>query len=411
MRVRAVVLLAVGLAVGGAVGWTLGARSREAATVRSGPESELASEGAPGPATLAAKPPDATTPAGAGSKFEVVREPVPGKDPIPLGYEETVPRSNPRDVLARAQRALADGDRSRFFSALRESATASDAALRGQLLAWLADTTLELPTGAASAFADALDGTRSPEVARSARVRFEQELASGNTSWTAAEGWLRMVVDHGDASDVAWVIALVKDGSSRIRDKAIEALTASTNEHARRWTRALLTQGPRSSEWERAWEGYAATSPDEAAALALELASTADAETRPVLWQAAAGAVRAEGLPVLRTRLTTLPLFDRVEAVEAVEVLHRRGLDVSGFESVWEAPTEFLETQARTMTADQATRATDAVEHSGHAGTERAATALESAARTPREAGASIPVGDMLAAAKKVRARLASRWK
>jgi hypothetical protein len=243
-----------------------------------------------------------------------------------------------------------------------------------------------------------------PGIVDAARARLEKETSDNPGSRAAQHGWLALVAQHGGTADLDWIESF-KTGRRGERT-VIEAFVAAADrpEVASRVAELFRNRS-------RRWYGshlasLARTNPELARDLfeaGLQKPRTNEARD---LARAYGDVVDANNVERARSFLLSLPDDERVQAVYAVERMRRRDLDVSGMEAITNAPIEALERLARQPKPSTSAlfRARYAIQHNRITWTDRAAKALEEAARTaPKSQAAS-----MRAIAQQIRASIGS---
>jgi len=318
------------------------------------------------------------------------------------------------------------GDWGEFNKALRALAKARTPAAQKALMDLLSDLSIVFPKRVGRIFYEGLEGSSLEGIAEAARKRFEQQIASGKTSWVAADGWVDLVAYHGDDEAVAWLAA--RDESTQIRDSANKALAKSQNPNAvRHMLNRLREQRNRANHW-REFDAFVKSHPDEGFELAAELIRLILANRLPPhmspssVIASSMTAVPASRLPEAKELLLELRTeADRVAAVYAVQALHNRGLDVEGLDAIVLAPQMALASMSEDDGAvlgsslpalsDRAYLAMVAIKGNSITWSERAAQALEAAAMRLAGSSAQSHVADMKKVAAMIRAELASPWR
>ena len=253
-------------------------------------------------------------------------------------------------------------------------------------------------------FFDWLRDSEVPGIVDAARARLEKETAENPGSRAAQQGWLALVAQHGTVADLDWIESFRKGRSGE--RTVIEAFVAAADrpEVARRVADMFRN---RSRRWYGSHLSALGRSNPELARDLLEagLQKPRTNEARD-LARAYGDVVDPGSLERARSFLLSLPAGERMQAVYAVERMHRRDLDVSGLEAVTVAPVEALENLAQQAkpSAKALFQARYAIQHNQITWTDRAAKALEEAARNaPRSHAAS-----MRAIAQQIRASIGS---
>lgn len=254
------------------------------------------------------------------------------------------------DVLvSRLQASRSTGDWTAFrkhLCALAESKTPD--ACRA-LAVFLEDETLTFPEPVGQIFHEGLEGASLTGLADAARGRFEQEVESGNTSWTAAAGWLQIVADHGSESDRVWLLARAE--SDQVQAQALSALARSTRVE----TAGLIIDWLEDPEWksDRAWllSKLAQGHPQAAHDFARRCIEGARDGHAPPRGLALVDRMRVLGAAAPESQLVEIGTLlrslqdeeQRILAVYAVEAMRRRGLDITSMTSLTRAPLDQLE--------------------------------------------------------------------
>ncbi|MHC4971859.1 MAG: hypothetical protein ACYTG3_05975 [Planctomycetota bacterium] len=253
-------------------------------------------------------------------------------------------------------------------------------------------------------FFDWLQDSKVPGIVEAARTRLEKERQDNPNSRAAQQGWLALVAQHGSVADLDWIETFRKGRSGE--RTVIEAFVAAAQrpEVARRV--ADMFQN-RSRRWYGSHLAALGRSNPELARDLLEagLQKPRTNEARD-LARAYGDVVDPGSLERARNFLLSLPPDERMQAVYAVERMSRKDLDVSGLEAVTLAPVEALEglAQQPKPSAKALFKARYAIQHNQVTWTDRAAKALEEAARNaPRSHAAS-----MRAIASQIRASIGS---
>jgi hypothetical protein len=289
--------------------------------------------------------------------------------------------------------------------ALRWLARAKTPASRRKLLELMADESLHPPFRLGGHFLEGLAGSDLPGVAAAARGRYERNVAAGNTSWTAGQGYFELVVATGTPDDLDWLVAQADSGPGA--HQAREALAKSKRPEATAQAIRLIEEGKASQDF---LTTFARHHPGAGAKLLRRIiAGEVDARYRELsaVFRAYGSCVPEDGLAEARAFLTSFREPTRgLMAVYAVEQMRKRELDLSGFEPVIAAPAAYLE--GATDTNHEVSDAAYAIEYCRVAWTPRSAAALERAADAFGDALMSPRLAEL---AKKVRAGLESHWK
>ncbi|MHC4730490.1 MAG: hypothetical protein ACYS6Z_07845 [Planctomycetota bacterium] len=253
-------------------------------------------------------------------------------------------------------------------------------------------------------FFDWLRDSKVPGIVDAARARLEKETRENPGSRAAQQGWLALVAQHGNAADLDWIESF-KTGRSGERT-VIEAFVAAAQRPEVAQRVADLFRN-RSRRWYGSHLAALARSNPELARELFEagLQKPRTNEARD-LARAYGDVVDPGSLERARGFLLSLPPDERVQAVYAVERMHRRDLDVSGLEAITVAPVEALERLARQSkpSAHALFKARYSIQHNRITWTDRAAKALEEAARNAPKAHAA----SMRAIASQIRASTGS---
>jgi hypothetical protein len=300
------------------------------------------------------------------------------------------------ELIARLDRAREERDGKAFRALLFLLGEAGTPAAHTKLIELMADTTLAFPGAPVGpAFLRWLRDSKEPGIAAAARLRIEREIEANPGSNALARGWLALVAAQGSPADLDWILSREAPGGER---EAIEAF-ASVAERPEAVMRLQELFRTRTRPWFTGNLRLLGEHNPEAAMELLEegFRSPRRGEERD-LARVYGDVVRPEDLA--RAKSLLLNLGEPMAAVYAIDRMHRRGLDISGLESLLSAPAEALERAAMTPGATGLYEARYAIERNRIVWSERAAKALESAAATaaPRERGA------LLAAARRVRA-------
>jgi hypothetical protein len=253
-------------------------------------------------------------------------------------------------------------------------------------------------------FFEWLEGSNVPGIVDAARARLEKETEENPGSRAAQQGWLALVAQHGSVADLDW-IETFKKGRSGERT-VIEAFVAAAQRPEVALRVADMFRN-RSRRWYGSHLAALGRSNPELARELLEagLQKPRTNEAR-ALARAYGDVVDPGSLERARSFLLSLPPDERTAAVYAVERMRRKDLDVSGLEAVTVAPVESLERLAQQSkpSAKALFKARYSIQHNQVTWTERAAKALEEAARNaPRSHAAS-----MRAIASQIRASIGS---
>jgi len=253
-------------------------------------------------------------------------------------------------------------------------------------------------------FFDWLSDSKIPGIVDAARARLEKETRDNPGSRAAQQGWLALVAQHGTAADLDW-IETFKKGRSGERT-VVEAYVAAAQRPEVAQRVADLFRN-RTRRWYGSHMAALAQSNPELARELFEegLRKPRTNEARD-LARAYGDVVTSGNLEQARSFLLSLPDAERLEAVYAVERMSRKDLDVSGFEAITLAPVVTLEGLARQSkpNARALYKARYSIQHNRITWSERAAKALEEAARNaPKTHAAS-----MRAVAQQIRAGIGS---
>ena len=249
-----------------------------------------------------------------------------------------------------------------------------------------------------------LKDSQVPGIVEAARTRIEAERARDPNSRSAERGWLALVAQHGSAADLDWLESLGKGRSGK--KAVIEALVAAGDrpelvprvaalfrERKRRWYAAHLNT-------------LAGNNPELAADLFKEALLAPRSNEGRDLARAYGKTVSEKHLEEARGFLLGLPQKQRLSAVYSVERMRLQGLDVSGMEAVTQAPTEELERLAAAprKNSSKIFQLRYAIQHNKVTWSERAAKALEEAAKNAPKGHAAA----LRATAQQVRAGIGS---
>jgi hypothetical protein len=311
-------------------------------------------------------------------------------------------------LVERLARSVETGQADVFLAVVRLLGAADDPRGDAALVRLLEDVALPLPDRACTAFEQGLGDATAPGVVSAVRARAEADRARGGSD-REASGWFGLVARLGSHADHDWLLARATEWEAT--DRAMEVLVASGRPEALERVRQIFRSG-RAEGIEEAVGGLARQHPEEAWALALEVARLRGVEAMDH-WAHAA----PEGhLSLLEDHLRALrDEGERISAVGLVGTLEERGRDVSGFRSILDAPVELIERVAagdvpsghRRSLLNQAGYA---IEYHRALWTERAARALEAAAQTLQRERVIVGGPDYQHVARLVRAGLADPW-
>ena len=308
-------------------------------------------------------------------------------------------------VIDRLDTARDRRDWNEFRSLLRLLGKADTPEAQKKLVAMMGDPDLGFHRSRmGQQFFDWLSDSKIPGIVDAARARIEKEARENPGSRAAQHGWLALVAQHGTAADLDW-IETFKKGRSGERT-VIEAYVAAAQRPEVAQRVAELFRN-RSRRWYGSHMAALAQSNPELARELFEegMRRPRTNETRD-LARAYGDVVTSDNLEQARTFLLSLPDKERMEAVYAVERMRRKDLDVSGFEMITLAPVVTLEGLARQSkpSARALYKARYAIQHNRVTWSERAAKALEEAARNaPR-----VHAAPMRAVAQQIRAGIGS---
>jgi hypothetical protein len=388
--------LFLGLALGSIVGWLLFGRERQApARVvympapyedEEGGLGEEVDEPPPRPPSAEARVLDAGT----------LRDATAEELDRITDEEVRVPPDAVADLIARLERARQERDGKTFRTLLFLLGEVGTPEAHRKLIELMGDTSLAFPGApVGTAFLRWLRDSEEPGIAAAARARVERELEANPGSNSLSRGWLALVAAHGGPADIDWILS--RDAPAGDRE-AIEAFASvAERPEAVRHLQELFRN--RTRPW---FSGnlrlLAEHNPEAAMALFEEGFANPRRGEEKDLARVYGDVLRPEDLP--RAKGLLLNLGKPMAAVYAIDRMHRRGLDISGLESILNAPVEALERAALTPGATGLYEARYAVERNRILWSERAATALEAAAASAsrKERGA------LLAAARRVRA-------
>lgn len=253
-------------------------------------------------------------------------------------------------------------------------------------------------------FFEWLEESKVPGIVDAARARLEKEAKENPGSRAAQQGWLALVAQHGSVADLDW-IETFKKGRSGERT-VIEAYVAAAQRPEVAQRVADLFRN-RTRRWYGSHMAALAQSNPELARELFEagLRKPRTNETRD-LARAYGDVVTSGSLEQARSFLLSLPEGERLEAVYAVERMSRKDLDVSGLEAITLAPVVALEGLARQSkpSARALYKARYSIQHNRVTWSERAAKALEEAARNAPKTHAAA----MRAVAQQIRAGIGS---
>jgi hypothetical protein len=404
MKALPLLLLLLSLGVGFALGWLVFSRGEA--------------------------PPETTTraPRGGSPAPEQETPPTPAENPEPrrIDLAETIrngalenlwPIVNDRErtwsdaevaaLVVRIDHAIAEKKADEFQAALRGLAQARTAAAQRKLLELMMDESLSFPHRMGRAFLEGLGDSDLPGVATAARRRFDRNVESGKTSWVAGDGYFDLIARRGSDADIEWLSSRAESG--QIRHHSRRALARSDNPAAVRFVVRLIESGK--GDQDLLLDFARRDNADAAPLLQRVILGEVPAAYRDLstLLGAYGGCVSEENLEAARDFLLSLRTpIQQVSAVYAVESLRGRGLSIAGFETIVDAPVEFLERLTTESDRSITSKARYAIGYNRVAWSSRAAAALEFASGI---AGQGSMSKDMLEIAAKVRAGLANRWR
>jgi hypothetical protein len=274
-----------------------------------------------------------------------------------------------------------------------------------KLVALMADPTLGFHRSRMGRqFFEWLRDSKVPGIVDAARARLEKETRENPGSRSAQQGWLALVAQHGNAADLDWIESFRKGRSGE--RTVIEAFVSAAQRPDVALRVADMFRNRKGRWYGSHLSALARSNPELARELfeaGLQKPRTNEARD---LARAYGDVVDPGNLERARTFLLSLPPDERMQAVYAVERMHSRDLDISGLEAITVAPVEALENLARQPkpSAKALFKARYSIQHNRITWTERAAKALEEAARNaPRSHAAS-----MRAIASQIRASTGS---
>ncbi|MHC4548246.1 MAG: hypothetical protein ACYTEZ_05660 [Planctomycetota bacterium] len=308
-------------------------------------------------------------------------------------------------LVARLDDARARRDWTEFRSVLTLLGRAGTPEAQRKLIALMGDPSLGFhrsPMG--RYFFDWLKGSEVPGIVGAARARIEKERKENPASRAALRGWLALLAQHGSPSDLDWIETFEQ---SRGGDKAVIEAFVATAQRPMVADRVAAMFRDRERRW---YSSHLTTLAKANPALARQLLEEGLQRPRPNeardLARAYGEVVDAGNLEASRSFLLGLGDRERLSGVYAVERMSRKGLDVSGMEAITLAPVEALERLAQQPKPSVSAlfEARYAIQHNRITWTERAAKAMEEAARkAPRAHAASLR-----AVARQIRAGIGS---
>lgn len=342
------------------------------------------------------------------------------------GGERALSSAEVEALVARLPKSRSEGDWRAFAKALRSLADARTPAAQQALMDVLLNLSIVFPKKVGRVFHEGLEHSELEGIADAARLRFEQQIASGKTSWVAADGWVDLVADHGDEADIAWLVA--HTDSRQIRSSVQRALGKSQNPVAMQYMLRRFREHNSGAPHSRELIAFVKSHPQEGFDLVVELIRLALAnrlsphlDRRSVI-RCSTVAVPASRLSEARELLLELRTEgDRVAAVYAVQALHDRGLGMEGLEGIVLAPQEALAMMSehdgadlgafRTLLSNRAYEATTAIQANSITWSDEAVRVLEAAAARLEGSSAQGHVKYMKDMAAKLRTGLASPWR
>jgi hypothetical protein len=325
-------------------------------------------------------------------------------------------------LVARLDAAMKGGDQKLFGVVVDLLGMANDPKGDAALVAVLADKDLDLPRPMVSSFVRALEDSSVPGIAAAARARCERNIAAGDTSWTAVDGWFALVAHSGSEADVEWLFDLGKK-RSQWQQWAVGALIEADRHDGEGSIKNLFRNGVLRGDGacRDALGVLARRDPDAAAEFVRAVLHGESSQGQPMDVQDVLVAY-ANNAPV--ERLADVERWigelsrdqDRLGAVSAIEALRGREYDTARLSSSADFAIVFIDRVADGASVTDETRhllnkAGYAIEYNRTTWSERAASALERAADTLDRAGITVGGPDCRELAKKVRAGLKSRWK
>jgi hypothetical protein len=333
--------------------------------------------------------------------------------PVPAASNESSPSAPKRsstvrrsvdEILVDFRAAIAETDTSRFKNAVRELGEADDPRGDAALVELMADLSTPLPV-VGEELQKALTNSRADGIAAAARARLESAIERNESAWHHYQGWVDLVAAHGTEADLEW---LASDAFKSQEGWALPAIARTGHPTAAKILARRIESGG-AEETTRAVGEFAKLRPDLAWPLVLlhpsREALSSYAKSAPL-----------ENLGPVEEHLRSLPDDEaRIEAVYVVSALERRGLDVSEFATLTQAPVRFLARIAAGEPVTPRTRpllnaAGYAIEYNSLTWTEDAARTLDAADAALDSAGITVGGPDYPYVARLVRDGIKKRW-
>lgn len=303
---------------------------------------------APSVAEPAAPAPPPVSEAAAVRRPLIVRYPRDGMislDNVIIIDEGEVIDRDPRtlaEIRAALDAARRAADWAAFYAALTEAGMLGTRESEELLVEVMADESLSLEgyrTG--KSFRRWLARSDVPGIVEAARRRVLIDIADepDGSRWQA-HGWLALVALRGGEADLDWLESLARDRS----DMEIDVDRALAEGAGNPLAAARLSQRVKRPQF-RWWRRHEALeSSDPAAALAVAIESLPVAEDQAEVLRLIAEATTPDTVEATRAALLAVRERPaRLKALDAVDRLRERGMDVAGFEGIVDEPRLFLE--------------------------------------------------------------------
>ncbi len=334
-------LVSLGILIGIGVGWILfddGAISarRDARTKATAIADSHSKPAAETHASAPAPPPDALDP---NTPAYVYPRDVNGKKEYAI--DGTAIKRRPlAEIDAAMAKARAEKNWPAFLRGILQLCLLDSPEADTRLVELLADETLAMRgVTVGDHFYGALHDSQVDGIAQAVRVRARIELQQKKNIPRAGLGFLGLLARHGNAEDFAWIESLTTDNNGLVRADRAFALAAANPAAAERMRRRYIEHGiPPANEWHY----FVRENPTIAFETAAQLIR--QDPTDQTAYRMLGAATRTESLPDLRAALAQLP-DDRARllAMRAVQALHTRRMDTTGFDRVLDAPRVVLE--------------------------------------------------------------------